>query len=159
MIYLVISLVFALAVAMFAVQNSYLVSLTFFGWEVTASFAVVVISATILGALIVGLIALFRYVGSGLRLRDERSRGQRAARELEQAKLTATEMRREIEDLTAQNRKLAARVQELQASGQVVPSAGAAVAKSAAAGEPLESSLSVGAPDEQAKSSVKGGVA
>lgn len=159
MIYLVISLVFALAVAMFAVQNSYLVSLTFFGWEVTASFAVVVISATILGALIVGLIALFRHVGSGLRLRDERSRGQRATRELEQTKLTATEMRREIEDLTAQNRKLAARVQELQAGGQVAPSAGAAVARPGAAGASVESSSSVAAPDEQVKPTVKGGAA
>jgi uncharacterized integral membrane protein len=159
LIYLVISLVFALAVAMFAVQNSYLVSLTFFGWEVTASFAVVVISATILGALIVGLIALFRYVGSGLRLRDERSRGQRAARELEQAKLTATEMRREIEDLTAQNRKLAARVQELQTGGQVAPPVVATVAKPPVAGEPGEASSRAAATDGQAKPPVKGGTA
>lgn len=114
MVYLVVSLVFALFVAVFAVQNSYMVSLTFFGWEVNASFAVVVISAAIVGALVVGLIALFRYVGSGLRLRDERSRAQRAARELEQAKLAADEMRREIDGLKEQNRKLSARVQELQ---------------------------------------------
>lgn len=159
MIYLVISLVFALAVAMFAVQNSYLVSLTFFGWEVTASFAVVVISATILGALIVGLIALFRYVGSGLRLRDERSRGQRAARELEQVKLTTTEMRREIEDLTAQNRKLAARVQELQAGGQAASSVGPAAVKPAVAGEPGEESPHAAVTDGQVKPPVKGGAA
>lgn len=146
---------------MFAVQNSYLVSLTFFGWEVTASFAVVVISATILGAVIVGLIALFRYVGSGLRLRDERSRSQRAARELEQTRLTTTEMRREIEDLTAQNRKLAAKVQELQAGGQAAAPAVAATpaATSAAAGVPGEESPEAAARAVQGKPPTKGGAA
>ena len=148
MAYLVISLVFALVISMFAIQNAYLVSLTFFGWEVTASFALVVISATIAGALVVGLLALFRQVGSGLRLRDERSRSQRTVQELEQAKLTTTEMRREIDRLTEQNRKLSARVQELTAEGEARRVAGGSpAAVSAPPAEPADvASASVAQP-------------
>lgn len=114
MVYLVLSLFFAFAVAAFAIQNAYLVNLRFLGFDLTTSLALVLIGATIAGALIVGLLAFFRQVGMGLKLMDERSKAQKASQELEQLRLASSEMRRELDRIREQNRKLVARIGEIQ---------------------------------------------
>lgn len=121
LIYLVISLLFALLVAVFAIQNSQPVLLRFFGWFLETSQAVLLIGAASAGALVVGLLAFFRQLGMGLKLMDERSRAHRAGGEAEQARLASNELRKELGRLQEQNRRLAARLGEL---GKEAPATG-----------------------------------
>ncbi len=113
-VYLFLALFFALAVAAFAIQNSHLIILQFLGWDLTTSLALVLIGATIAGALIVGLLAFFRQVGMGLKLMDERSRAHKTSQELEQLRLASSELRRELDQAREQNRRLTERIAELQ---------------------------------------------
>lgn len=117
MVYLVLSLFCAMGVALFAVQNAHEVRVRFLAWEVNTSLALLVIGAVAAGALLLGLIALFRQVGLGLKLWDERSRARKAVTDLEQARLASQELRTEIDRLQEHNRRLAARLAELTAPG------------------------------------------
>lgn len=126
MVYLVLSLFCAMGVALFAVQNSHEVQVRFLGWQMHTSLAVLVIGAVAAGALLLGLLALFRQVGLGLRLRDEQSRARKAAADLEQARLAGQELRREIQRLQEHNRSLAARLAGAEKPGDG-PGGGAAV--------------------------------
>lgn len=130
MIYLVLALFWALLVAVFAVQNAAPVEVRFLSWQVSVSVALLVIGATIAGAVFLGLLSLFRQVGMGLRLLDERARTQKATAELEQARLAAASLRKDHERLQEQNRRLAASVEELQAEVEALaggqPAAGPA---------------------------------
>ncbi|MGI6037583.1 MAG: LapA family protein [Limnochordia bacterium] len=71
---LVLSLLFAIVVALFAVQNSASVPVAFLAWETTISVALVILGAAFLGALIVGLLGFVKQLGLGLRLRNLQSR-------------------------------------------------------------------------------------
>jgi len=124
-VYLVVSLAFSLLVAVFAIQNAVTVEVRFFGWSVETSLALVLIGTAIVSMLVIGLVAFLRQIGTGLRVMDERSKGQRAAKELEQARLANTEIRREVDRLQEQNRMLVARIRELGAKETTAAAAAA----------------------------------
>jgi uncharacterized integral membrane protein len=109
LIWLVISLIFSLLVATFAVQNAYQVVVRFFGWELETSLALLLLGAAIAGALAVGMLAGFRQLGFSLKLMDERLRANRSESDAEQSRLALGEMRRELERLQEHNRRLLAR--------------------------------------------------
>jgi uncharacterized integral membrane protein len=132
-IYLVLALFWGLLVAIFAVQNALPVEIRFLSWQLSISVALLTIGATIAGAVFLALIALFRQVGMGLKLWDERAKTQRAATDLEQARLAAADMHKEIDGLKEHNRRLLARVEELSAE---LAEARSAIAAAAAAGPP-----------------------
>lgn len=128
MTYLVLALLWALLVAVFAVQNAAPVEVGFLSWRVSVSVALLVIGAMIAGAVFFGLICLFRQVGMGIKLLDERARGQRATADLEQARLASAGLKKDLQRLEEQNRGLLTRIDDLQAElerrGGTEPSAG-----------------------------------
>lgn|GEM_PF-589844 len=115
MIYLILALLWALLVAVFAVQNAGPVEISFLSWQMTTSVALLAIGATIAGAVFLGLIGLFRQVGLGLKLWDEKARTQKATAELEQARLASASLKKDVEKLEEHNRRLLSRIDELQA--------------------------------------------
>lgn len=66
--YLLSALVFALIVAVFAVQNAQVVTLGFFGWGQEVSLSVVIIGAAAGGAVLAVLPLLFRHAQLRLKL-------------------------------------------------------------------------------------------
>jgi len=65
----IVALAFAVLVAMFAIQNSALVSVSFFKWQLKdISLAVVILGSAAAGALAVGLFTLVRESASGFPL-------------------------------------------------------------------------------------------
>ncbi len=125
-------------VALFAVQNSHEVMVKFLAWELQTSLALLVIGAVAAGALLLGLLALFRQVGLGLKLWDERSRARKTVSDLDQARLAGQQFRKEIARLQEHTRRLAARLAE--SHGPAVTGArdaprGPAVQPAAAAGQ------------------------
>ncbi|MGM0471286.1 MAG: LapA family protein [Bacillota bacterium] len=92
-IILVLALVFALFVAIFAIQNATTVSIILFAWQFETSLVVVILSAAILGALSAGLFGLVRYIQWQMKLKRKRDK----IRELE-SKLTDLEAKIETEE-------------------------------------------------------------
>lgn len=72
--YLVLALVFALGVAVFAVQNAGPVQVRFFGWHFETSLVAVILGSALAGACIVALVGLFKQVQMVWQLRGARSR-------------------------------------------------------------------------------------
>lgn len=91
---LIVALLFALAVAVFAVQNAEAIIVNLFGFEMETSLVLVVLAAAAAGAVIAGIIGAVGQFRASLRLRQLQGKLQKSAREVE--KLTA-----ELERLTA----------------------------------------------------------
>ncbi|ADL12255.1 LapA family protein [Acetohalobium arabaticum] len=68
---LVAAFVFALIVAIFAIQNAITVQVVLFTWQFETSLVVVIFGAAILGALSVGLFGLMQYIKLKLKLRKK----------------------------------------------------------------------------------------
>lgn len=69
MLMLVLALAFAVLVAVFAMQNSSTVLVSFLIWEISTSLAVVILAAAALGAIIAGSLGFVKQVEMGLRMR------------------------------------------------------------------------------------------
>ena len=78
---LVLALLFALLVAVFALQNATAIGIQFFTWRVEVSPVLVVLLSATAGAVTVGVAALFQRIRLGRRVRHLEGR----VRELEQA--------------------------------------------------------------------------
>ncbi|MEW6183085.1 MAG: LapA family protein [Bacillota bacterium] len=84
--YILIGLIFALLVAVFAVQNAAVVNIRFLVWEFkNISLAVVVLGAAAGGALIVFILSLGREVKHALRARELSSQNIRLSHRLSRA--------------------------------------------------------------------------
>ncbi|BAS28465.1 lipopolysaccharide assembly protein LapA domain-containing protein [Limnochorda pilosa] len=79
---LVLALIFALLVAVFALQNAAVIVVHLFAWQVEVSLVLVVLASATVGAVSVGLAAMVQRVRVGIRLRQLEAR----LRELEQAR-------------------------------------------------------------------------
>ncbi|MFA5576423.1 MAG: LapA family protein [Tissierellaceae bacterium] len=88
----IISLLFAVVVAIFAIQNAASVEINFLFAKFTISQAVVILGSTILGALITVLIGIVKQIKQGS---------------------TIKQLRREKEDLEKENLSLVERIDEL----------------------------------------------
>lgn len=83
--YLILGLLFALLVAVFAVQNATLVDIRFLGWEFKGiSLALVVLGAAAGGALMVFILSLGREVRHAWRVRELSSHNLRLSQRLSQ---------------------------------------------------------------------------
>lgn len=80
---LVIALIFALAVAVFAVQNAELISFRFFGWQSETSLVFVVLGAAAAGAVATGLVGVVSRIKASLRIHQLQSRLQKAEKQIE----------------------------------------------------------------------------
>lgn len=68
----VLSLIFAMLVALFAIQNADSVVINFVTWKVTVSQALVILLSAILGAVIVMLLSLFKQIKMGSEIKYEK---------------------------------------------------------------------------------------
>lgn len=71
----VLSLVFALVVAVFAIQNAGAVPINFLVWEGAVSQALIIIMSAIVGAVIVLLLSLIKQIQLNLAVKSERKTG------------------------------------------------------------------------------------
>lgn len=82
-ILLVLALVFASFVALFALQNAQTVPIRFFTWERETSIAVIALAAAAVGALSATLAGMMRQLAMGLRQRQLKGELARAQKALE----------------------------------------------------------------------------
>lgn len=83
-LYIILGLVFSLAVAIFAVQNSTAVDVKFLGWSFEdISLVVVILSSVVGGVLISILLGLPRQLRNTMKLRELSTQNQRLSDELE----------------------------------------------------------------------------
>lgn len=97
---MILALFFSLVIAVFAVQNAVIVPINFVTWHFETSLVFVILVATALGALVVGLVGLFTRVKQGLQMKGLQSR--------------STKLSSELEDLSKDNETLQAKVQGLE---------------------------------------------
>ena len=96
----ILALAFAVLVAMFAIQNSTLVSISFFKWQlVDISLAVVILGSAAAGALAVGLFTFVREIGLRLSLRSCNARLDAVAKELDETREDSVRLGKEVERL------------------------------------------------------------
>ena len=76
-IYLVLALVFAVFVALFAVQNAGQITVNFLAWQWNTSVAVIILGAAAFGAIFGGLMAIIREIQLKLKLRGAEGRANR----------------------------------------------------------------------------------
>ena len=79
MVYAILIAAFALAIALFAIQNTDRLTVTFMVWSFTAPQAVVILGAAISGAIVGGLLGL----GGQIRARRAARKAEVRLRELE----------------------------------------------------------------------------
>ncbi|WP_424909560.1 LapA family protein [Thermovenabulum sp.] len=91
-IFIVIALLFALFVAIFALSNSEIVNIRFFGNIYSMSQALIIIGCTVFGALAVMVLGLFSRIRTAFKMREYKNKIKNLENELEEA-------RREIEKL------------------------------------------------------------
>jgi putative membrane protein len=99
----IVALAFAVLVAMFAIQNSTLVSVSFFKWQLKdISLAVVILGSAAAGALAVGLFTFVREIGLRLSLRSCNAKLETIAKELDETKENSLLSEQELERLKAE---------------------------------------------------------
>src|SRR5690606_38427929 len=99
---LVLALLFALAVAGFAVQNAEPITVRFLQWEARTSLVVVILGAAAVGALSVGLAGGFRQLRTGWRVRHLQTTTQRLQQELEQVRTALDVLQAQVHELRQQ---------------------------------------------------------
>lgn len=112
--FLMLGLLFALLVAIFAVQNAQEVPITILVWTVAAPLSLVILGTAAAGAVLAGLIGLVKQVGMGFRLRNVRAEKTRAEEERKR-------LEGQVRLLEAEVRALRARKEELE--GKISPPA------------------------------------
>jgi putative membrane protein len=96
----IVALAFAVLVAMFAIQNSALVSVSFFKWQLKdISLAVVILGSAAAGALAVGLFTLVREIGLRLSLRSCNAKLDATTKELDETQESSIRLEQDLERL------------------------------------------------------------
>lgn len=114
----IVGLAFALLVAVFAIQNSTPVTVTFLKWRlVDLSLAIVILGSAAAGALVIGLVGAVREIGLGFGVRSWRAKAERLASELDATRGKAVSLEQDVATL---QRELRDRSQELDLARQRV---------------------------------------
>ncbi|MGB9975874.1 LapA family protein [Thermovenabulum sp.] len=85
-IFIVIALLFALFVAIFALSNSEIVNIRFFGNIYSMSQALIIIGCTVFGALAVMVLGLFSRIRTAFKMREYKNKIKNLEREIEKLK-------------------------------------------------------------------------
>ena len=91
---IIFGLIFAILIAIFAIQNASIVALNILMWEFEISLAVVVLGSIIFGALVIGIFSYFKQF--------------QLKRKNRNLKLEIQSLKEELEDVNEKNRKLEA---------------------------------------------------
>ncbi len=105
-LYLILGLVFALVVAIFAVQNAQVVPISFFNWTFGAPLSLVILGMAAAGAVLAGLAGLIKQVGLGFRLRNIRAEQARTEGERKRLEEQVKALQAEVTGLRARNGQL-----------------------------------------------------
>jgi len=105
-LYLIAGLIFALLVAIFAVQNAQPVPVRFLVWGLEVPLALVIVGMAAAGGLLVGLTVLVRQVGLGFRLWNARAEHRRLEGERRQLEERLQTLKTELEELREENTRL-----------------------------------------------------
>jgi len=81
---LIVALLFALGVAVFAVQNAAPITVNLIRWQLETSLVVVVVGSAAAGAMVAGLIGLIRQIQSSWRIRQLQGHIHKLERRLQQ---------------------------------------------------------------------------
>ncbi len=92
----VISLIFAVLVAIFAIQNAPAVQVSFFIWQISISQAIVILISAVIGALIVFLLGLIKQVKQNLKVKQ-------LNKEIEALKSEKEDIQAELDEMIALN--------------------------------------------------------
>jgi len=98
-LYLVCALVFALIVAIFAVQNTTMVAIIFLLWEFRVSLVLVILGAAAIGALCVFLVGAFKNIGTWRKQRELQGKNKLLSDKV-------TELENKIKDLEEHQRNI-----------------------------------------------------
>lgn len=96
----IIALLFALIVAVFAIQNAQPVTVDFMFNRFEISLALVILVSVFAGALILGFLGIFRQVKAGLKLRDANSKMKRLEQQLKETEDKLNTSQHELSKLT-----------------------------------------------------------
>lgn len=114
----VLGLAFALLVAVFAIQNSAPVTVTFLKWHlVDVSLALVILGSAAAGAVVVGLLGAVREIRLRLSLRSFRGKAERLAHDLAAAREKVANLEGAVARLEGEAR---AKARELEAARERV---------------------------------------
>lgn len=100
-ILIVLALVFASFVAIFALQNAQTVPIRIFTWERETSVAVIVLATAAIGALSAVLAGVVRQFKAGIRLRQVRGELAKVSRLLEEERERATDLQSRLDAFEA----------------------------------------------------------
>ncbi|MGI6553721.1 MAG: LapA family protein [Clostridia bacterium] len=85
--YWILALVFALIVAIFAIQNASLVDIRFLNWEFAdISLVLVILGSAVIGAVIIFILGSFKQIGLIWKLKEAEGRIKKLESELQQLK-------------------------------------------------------------------------
>ncbi|HHV62280.1 MAG TPA: LapA family protein [Firmicutes bacterium] len=102
--YLIIALVFAIAVAIFAVQNSGAVTVRFLNWQSDTSLIFVILGSAVAGALAVGLVGFMKQISLSIKLRNTSIRLHKLQEEYDRIAVENDELRYQLGETTLKTR-------------------------------------------------------
>ncbi len=113
-IYLVTALLFALIVAIFAVQNTYTVDIIFIAWKLKEiPLILVIIGSTLIGAIVVFLLGMFKQLGTYKQLMDYRKANKKLLNENEKLQETLDAIKQEFyEEVSDEQEEIAEEIPE-----------------------------------------------
>ncbi|MGE5575862.1 MAG: LapA family protein [Syntrophothermus sp.] len=96
---LILALAFAIVVALFAVQNAATVEVRFLAWHFRTTLVIVTLASTAMGALVVGLLGLFKQLRLGFRLHGTEGQVSRLQEQLAEANREKNRLEAELSAL------------------------------------------------------------
>ncbi len=96
----ILALLFALIVAIFAIQNAQPVTVDFMFNQFQISLALVVLVSAFAGAIILGFLGIFRQVKAGFKIREMNSKTKKLEEQLKDTEGKLTEAKEKLEQLT-----------------------------------------------------------
>ncbi len=96
---IILVLLFALVVAVFAIQNASAVTIKIFQWQDEVSLAFVILGSIVFGSLVMGVVTSFTQLKMGKKIKNLKKDKQELEEEIEQ-------LHEEIEELSEENLEL-----------------------------------------------------
>lgn len=101
--YLVSALIFALLVAIFAIQNTTVVVINFLMWEFHTSLVLVILGSALLGALCIFLLGSFKNFGAWRKQRELEGKNRHLTNQVNELEAELKELRERMENLNLVN--------------------------------------------------------
>lgn len=114
--YLVSALIFALLVAIFAIQNTTVVVINFLMWEFHTSLVLVILGSALLGALCIFLLGSFKNFGAWRKQRELEGKNRHLTNQVNELEAELKELRERMENLNLVNQNSSENEEDEQAN-------------------------------------------